>query len=168
MATFELNGQVQTTSAASGTIIFSGLTPTSPYTLKVSVTNCAGTVELELDIETPPYILTIQLGQNLVGNIQLFNGLQVGTNVITQYCSQVSVAFQGINTLHEITVFQVDGQDRLNDVIFNQVLGTSNVGGSFTFPCFDRDHTVFIDGVRALNCDDINIAVTGNTITISV
>ncbi|MCS7317138.1 MAG: hypothetical protein NZZ41_02295 [Candidatus Dojkabacteria bacterium] len=165
---FELNGQVQTVNQPSGTIIFSSLTPTNSYTLKVTVSNCAGSLSLTLPFDTPPYVLTIQIGVNLQGNIQLLNGLVVGGNVITTYCSQVVVAFQGINVLHKITKFEVDGQDKLNEVVFTQIVNGYNVGGSFTFPCFDKDTTIFIDGERLFSCDDINLSVTGNTITISV
>lgn len=168
IAVFELNGQIQTVTQSSGTLIFSGLTASTTYVLNVTVSNCAGNLTLELPIETPPYILTIQIGNNLQGNIQLLNGLQVGNNIIPNHCTQVVVGFEGINTLHKITTFLVDGEDKLEEVIFNQIIGGHNVGGSFTFPCFNKDTTVFIDGERAINCDDINLTITGNTITISV
>lgn len=166
--TFKLNNQVQSSNQSSGTITFSGLSISQNYKLEVTVRNCAGSVSIEREFDTPPYILKIILDNNLQGNLQLLNGLQVGDNVINTHCSQIIVGFQGINILHKITGFLVNGQERINDVVFNQIINGSNVGGSYIFPCFDKDAIVEIKGERLLTCSDINVNMTGNTITISV
>lgn len=166
--TIRVGNQTQTVTTSSGTIIFTGLIPGTAYQVEFTVGNCAGQLTLTVPVSTPPYLVTITLGQNLIGNVELLNGLQVGVNTFLVYCNQVNIGFQGINQIHEIRTFTSNGQNVLNQVVWNQVINNKNIGGTFTIPCIDRDYELFIDGVRALDCDNIVTSVSGNTITISL
>lgn len=168
VGTITVNGQSINLTQPSGTITVTGLSPNVNYQAVFTVTNCAGSITVNKSFSTLPYIVTITLGPNISGNISLGNGLVVGTNVFTTYCSQVNISWTGINNLHEVTEFLVDGQDRLSDIVWNQIFNGKNIGGTFTIPCIDKDYTVYIEGVRALDCSQINVELDGNTITISV
>ena len=163
-----LNGQTINVTEPSGTVTFTGLTLSTEYTITFTVTNCAGSITINRNFSTLPYFVTIVLGPNITGNISFANNLVVGVNQFNFYCTQVNISWTGINNIHEVTEFLVDGQNRLNDVTWNQVVNTKNIGGTFTIPCIDKDYTIYIEGVRALDCDDIQTNINGNTITISL
>jgi hypothetical protein len=166
--TITLGSQTINLVEPTGTVTFTGLNLNTSYNITMTVSNCAGSLTINRTVSTLPYLVIIELGPNVTGNIQILGQFQVGINQVGTYCSQINIAWQGINNIHEITEFLVNGQSGLSDVTWNQVFNNKNIGGVYTIPCIDRDYTIYIEGIRALDCDDITTDMSGNTITISL
>jgi hypothetical protein len=166
--TITLGSQTINLVEPTGTVTFTGLNLNTSYNITMTVSNCAGSFTINRTVSTLPYLVIIELGPNVTGNIQILGQFQVGINQVGTYCSQINIAWQGINNIHEITEFLVNGQSGLSDVTWNQVFNNKNIGGVYTIPCIDRDYTIYIEGIRALDCDDITTNMSGNTITISL
>lgn len=162
------NGITITLNEIEGFVTIPNVTPATSYTFTLTVTNCAGTNSTTISVTTPPYTINIVLGNNLVGNFNLLNGLQIGVNNIVNYCQSVTISWLGINQLQGITVFNVNQQDKLSEVQWTQVVSNTNVGGSWTIPCVDRNYLIFIDGERLINCGLVNTLLSNDIITISI
>lgn len=103
------NGNVvQSTNTTGLTATFSNLLPTTLYQVRVTATNCAGVTTSQIDIETPPYIVFVEVingtstksGPNVVLYNQslLIDFTSVNAKVIISFTvDSVNIPFSSLN-----------------------------------------------------------------------
>lgn len=180
--TDEVNGDVivnqELTSDTSRT--FTGLDVAGQYTLQVEISSCGGTTVATRTINTPPYYIQVifctEIAQRtkVVGVDGLLNPdfSYVYNFTVSEYGSNLDIRLEPTpNTTppyYEVDSVTVNDVDYINNVIFDTVISSMNVGGLIELPGITEDKTVNICGSLGNPCSGVQTTYDEGTDTLTL
>lgn len=147
---------------------FTGLTASTTYYVVIEQENCAGRNISSFSVQTTPYIITINVCDDLQGQLVLTGAVE-GNNLFETYEGTLSFRFEDpIEALYKVTSVLIDGVENIQNVVFDTIMQNIPTGGTIYVSGITSNVVVDICGEIGDVCSEITVTYDDILDTITI